>query len=483
MSPVDGIHEPGNAHEPAHENDPVARFFAQAREQVEPAATSDLGWQEVLRGKRTARRPTSWYTAVATAAAAVVALFAVWTWQQPMQQHGVTTGSVVTTGAANGLRTAQVKTPPQVSGAQQPSAVPRSFETWSLTNAGSGTLYDFGSSNCEQAVCVTLLRSSDNGNSWTAVHQFSNTDTSSATGSDIPQIQPSRALTQARFASPQAGYVFGGDLWVTHDRGASFTQMTHPGQSVLDVEIWQGDVVVVSADQCAQGTCAGPLYVSRIKASATTIVRPTATMTLPSPISAASAIVHGGTVNVQLTPTKSGVKAQALRLHGSSLVPLKPPAACNGTTLQALTVAARANNLLYAVCNAKQQQQNISYTVVRSTDSGSHWSVRSIGSLVVPRLGQLTLAAGDKSHLVVSMGGPRDPGGPTAATSVGSLQTSSNAGQTFSHVQSSPHLPAGGFDWVASPGGEEFYALSHQDPTYWSTDDNGVRWKAVDPTS
>jgi len=252
---------------------------------------------------------------------------------------------------------------------------------------------------------------------------------------------------------------------------------------VLDVEIWQGDVVVVSADQCVQGTCAGPLYVSRIRPSVKTIKRPTAKMTLTSPISAASAVVHGGKVEIQLTPTKSGATGQALRLSKHTLVPMKPPAACNGTALQALTVAARADHLLYAVCDPKQRQQNVSYTIVRSTDSGRHWTVQSSGALVMPRLGQLTLAAGDQTHLVASMGGPRDPGGPTAGTSVGSLQVSRDAGRTFGHVQSSTHLPAGGFDWVASPGAREFYALSHQDPAYWSTDDNGARWKVVDPTS
>ncbi len=472
--------------EPARSDDDVARFFAHARARVEPQSTSDLSWQEVVRGRRTVRRPRSWYTAVAAVAAACVAVFAAWTWQQkPMGYEAATPGSPIAsapTGAGlgrGGGRTA----PAPVSKAQKPSAVPASFISWSLTNAGSGTLYDLGSSNCRQEVCVTLLRSSDNGRSWNTVHSFSGVDTSSSTGSNVPQVQPTRALTQTRFVSPQVGYVFGGDLWITRDRGASFTKMRHPGQTVLDVGVWRGKVVVVSADGCIQGSCSGPVYVSRTTPPAARITSAVATMRPSHPVTSASAVVRHGHVLVQLASRKSNGKSQVLRLVHHKLVPVPAPSGCGGTGLQSLAAASGGDNLLYAVCAPRSRQQNISYTMVRSTDAGRHWSVMSVGALVVPRLGQLTIAATDEAHVVVSMGGPRDPGGPTASSSVGSLQRSADGGQTFRHVRTSTKLPAGGFDWASSPGGDEFYALSHQNPAYWKSDDEGNRWTVVDPTS
>ncbi len=474
--------ESGAPAEPSQADDPVARFFARARDEVEPQPITDLSWQEVVRGRRTSRRPRSWYTAVATAAAACVALFAVWTWQQtPIDQQSVTPGSPVVSAPSVAVPTGSA--PPEVSKAQQPRAVPKSFVTWSLSNAGSGTLYDLGSSNCQQEVCVTLLRSSDNGHSWDAVHTFADVDTSSATGSNVPQVQPTRAVSQVRFITPQVGYVFGGDLWITRDRGASFTKMDHPGQTVLDVEIHHGRVIVVSADGCIQGSCSGPIYVSRTTADAKGIATPTATTQPAHPITSATAVVHERSAFVQLASRKSGSGSTVLRLSGSQLTQIKAPSACTDSGLRSLTVAADVDKLVYAVCRPVNRQQNISYTLVRSTDGGHHWTVMSTGALVVPRLGQLTVAADDSTHVVVSMGGPRDPGGPTASSSVGSLQQSDDGGRSFHHVQTSAKLPAGGFDWAASPGGDEFYALSHQSPTYWKSVDNGNRWTVVDPRS
>lgn len=473
---------PDEAQEPAHADDAVAQFFARARQDVEPQPTTDLSWQEVVRGRRTSRRPRSWYTAVATAAAACVALFAVWTWQQqPIDRQSVAPGSPVV--SAPSVAAPSNSNPPEVSKAQRPTAVPKSFVTWSLTNAGSGTIYNLGSSTCRQEICVTLLRSSDNGRSWDAVHTFSDVDTSSATGSNVPQVQPTRAITQARFVSPQVGYVFGGDLWITRDRGASFTKMGHPGQTVLDVEIHHGEVVVVSADGCIQGSCSGKVYVSRTAGAAKRIAKPTATTQPDHPITSASAVVHDGTAFIQLASRKSGTSSRVLRLSGKKLVGVKAPRSCADSGLSSLTAASDVDKLMYAVCAPRTRQQNIAYTVVRSTDGGDHWTVMSVGALVVPRLGQLTVAAGDKTHVVVSMGGPRDPGGPTASSSVGSLQQSTDGGRTFHHVQTSANLPAGGFDWAASPGGDEFYALSHQNAAYWKSVDNGNRWTVVDPRS
>ena len=63
--------------------------------------------------------------------------------------------------------------------AQLPQGVPATFRTWSVSNAGSGTLYNLGSTECGSDICPTLLRSGADGESWQAVHTFNGTDTSS----------------------------------------------------------------------------------------------------------------------------------------------------------------------------------------------------------------------------------------------------------------------------------------------------------------
>lgn len=471
--------------EPNAQEDPVARFFAAGRSAVRDAGSSQLGWQRIVRESRRNLRRRNRMVILSAAAVAVLAIFASWTWlQQPLRDSGPQQGQAIT-GDRGAVRNDPSAAAQAVSGRQQPFGVPESFTTWSVSNAGHGTLYALGSRSCSGGVCPVLLRSGTNGTSWTGVHTFSGTDVSSATGTDVAQIQPDRAITQTRFATATTGYVFGSDLWITRDSGASFVKLAHPGTTVLDVEIYNGQVITLTADDCAQGVCKGSLYLSRDEAGASSVADPVASMSLTTPISSGDVVVQDGQVFLQTASASSGQPLAPKRLSGSKLVTLAAPTVCGDTPLQALTPATNSTSKLqlYALCAPRDRGSATSYAVVRSDDAGAHWSSVSVGSLTLPRLGQVWLAVADDQHLVASAGGPRDTDGVPASSGKGSLMVSTNGGLGWAAARtpSNDTVPTTGFDWTASAGAGYFYAVPRTTGSFWATSDYGLTWRKLNP--
>lgn len=467
-----------------HEPDPVAAFFAEARSQVHDEPATDLDWQQIVRESRRASRRRGRLALLSSAAVAVIAIFAVLIWQQHSLIDGVQRGQAIQSGADVVNSGAPAGTP-SVSSQQTPTKVPASFRTWSVSNAGSNTIYALGSQDCGADTCPVLLRSNTNGVKWNAVHKFTGTDVSAATGTDVPQIQPARALTETRFARPQIGYVFGGDLWGTRDSGATFTKLSHPGAYVLDVEISNQQAVLLSADDCGQGECKGPIYVTRFDTNTGKIGAADAEMTPPAPIGAGHLIVQNGAAFVQLTSANPSIQLPPMRLDGGKLTALKSPSPCGGSALQAVTPTTDSPKrfTLFALCNPQQKGTDTSYTIVRSDNAGTTWGSVSTGALTLPRLGQVWLAAADANHLVASAGGPRDTTGVPAPNGVGSLQRSDTGGKGFGAVPAPKGtiVPKTGFDWTASAGGSLYYAVSRTTPGFWVSTGFGQPWTLVDP--
>ena len=362
---------------------------------------------------------------------------------------------------------------------QAPGPVPPGLRSWSVVNAGSGSLFALGAADCADDVCPVLLRSSDDGTSWNSVQTFSDADTSSARGDFVPSVQPDRAITQTQFLDPQRGYVFGGDLWLTRDRGQTFTRMPHIGQTVLDVAVdaTKDRVAVLSSDGCVQGTCTGPIYLSLVKPSDNAVSRATATLVPTIAVSAASIVLSDGEVFVQLSGSATG-PFDAFSLKGTALERLKAPAACRGTGITALTAVTGARGL-YAVCAPTAQGDRTSYTVIRSDDGGAVWSVASTGALVLPSIGQVSLAAPQPTVLVAASGGPRGDVGfvPKGFTA---LVRSGDSGRSFAAPKVTP-ASATGFDAVTATGGATLYAVPRTASGYWTSDDDAVTWRYVDP--
>ncbi|MBD2758684.1 hypothetical protein IEE94_04050 [Yimella sp. cx-573] len=462
-------------------DDPVDDFFASHRDRIESAPADDLTWQGILRDTRQSpsrAKHRAWVSVTSAAVAAVLALFAVWTWQrEPLVRDDIRTGQQVeqTTAPTDGALDATE----DAAAPQQPTDVPATFRTWSVSNAGSGTIYNLGSTECGSDICPTLLRSTADGGSWTAVHTFASTDTSSATGADVPMIQPDRALSQVRFLNSQVGYVYGGDLWVTTDRGASFSRVNHPGQTVLDLEIWQGQIYLLTADGCVQGRCAGPVYVASSNRDSVRSFTTLDSAAIRGTIDDASIVVKGNTIVVQTG--KDGVpQQQPWRVVSDRLEPMAGPRVCGTSPLEAVTVTASTDAQLFALCRSGGEG---GFRVLNSKDDGASWTMVSENVLRLPNIGQLNLAAADPKHLVVTVGGPRGGNSATGIEANQALQVSADGGATWSVVKPPEPAPVNGFDWCASPGGAEFYAVARTTPGYWASSDFGKTWKVVVPTS
>ncbi|GGB20968.1 hypothetical protein GCM10011492_08630 [Flexivirga endophytica] len=481
-SPLNDGHNHG---EPSDQRDAVAGFFAAARSQVRDQPATDLDWQRIVHESRRSSRRRNRLALLSSAAVAIIAIFAVFLWQQNGMGDGVRRGEAIVGG--NPVTTGEpTSSPSSVSSAQRPTTVPDSFRTWSVSNAGQSTVYALGAQDCEgDDACPVLLRSGTNGRTWTAVHRFDGTDVSAATGTDVPQVQPERAVTQTRFATPQTGYVFGGDLWVTRDGGASFTKMSHPGSTVLDVEINSQHAVLLSSDNCGQGVCNGPVYVTRFDPAKGTITGPDAQVTPRAQVSAGTVTVQNDQVIVQLTAANAGASIAPMRLDDKKLTTLNAPPACSGAALQSVTPATNSKQLqLFALCNPqKAGNSQTSYTIVRSDDAGKSWSSVSRGALILARLGDVWLAAADSKHLVASAGGPRESTGVPAPNGDDSLMVSNNGGNGFGAATppKGQQLPGTGFDWTASAGGGIVYAVPRTTHGFWMTSDYGTKWTVVDP--
>jgi photosystem II stability/assembly factor-like uncharacterized protein len=94
-----------------------------------------------------------------------------------------------------------------------------------------------GVAPCAAGRCTTLVATSDAGETWHAVGQLR----PSLVG-DEP------AASKVRFATPQDGWVFGPQLWSTHDGGKTWRQIDEPAP-VSDVEAAGGIAYAVVGDR------------------------------------------------------------------------------------------------------------------------------------------------------------------------------------------------------------------------------------------
>ena len=461
----------GDDREPAYDDDPVARFFSEHRAAVRPEPAGDLDWARISRASRR-RRPGSFLLgAVVAAAVAVIAGFGVWTVQGPKS------GSPINAAAQTSLPAKAADR----SGTQAPSAVPGSFVTWSLSSGGGKTVYNLGAGDCGGAMCPTLLRTQNNGSGWVTLHTFDEGLGGAQVRPGSGRINAADQLRDVRFVTPEIGYVFGGDLWVTRDSGRTFTRMDHPGRTILDVEAQQGNLLVVTGDKCDSGTCTGSIRVTRMDTAATAVPETaSAVADVQIPISSAQLVVNGGVVYVSLVAAADKSNLAPLRLKDGTLEQLSAAQACSGTTLQALTPALANDRHLFALCEPVSGKSSTAYTLVKSTDDGVTWSPASRGAVRLPTGARVTLASTDDAHVTAAAGLASDD---SAGTGIGpgTLTVSTDGGRTFAAKDGRLAIPDTGIDWIASPGRKQYYAISLSGSSYWWSKDYGQTWQAIDP--
>ncbi len=470
--------QPDDDVEPAYEDDPVAQFFSAHRAAVHVEGADDLDWARIARASRT-RGPRNFLKgAVVAAAVAVIAGFGVWTVQSPLGQSPVEAAASRSSVAATRGSQSQ---PGSTSGPQVPTAVPAQFVTWSLTNAGHRTVYNLGAGTCGNSTCPVLLRTQDNGMSWSSVHIFGRSAAAAHVQPGSGRINAPGQLRDVRFMTATVGYVFGGDLWVTRDAGASFSRVQHPGRTVLDVVADRGNVLIVTGEQCTTSSCSGSVSVTKMDLSDNTVpTQGVTTSYLSTPINSARLVVKDGSGYLTMTGAADGVPLTPLPVKDGALGEGKGLniTACGGQPLQSLTPSLATSHHLLGLCAPVENGSRTSYTLVKSTDDGSNWSRVSTGAVQMPTGARTYLAAIDDTRMAVGAAGA----GGAALASGGALVVSTDGGASFAAKDAPLTLPASGVDWLASPGGSQYYAVSLTSSGYWWSKDYGDTWTLVDPT-
>lgn len=123
--------------------------------------------------------------------------------------------------------------------------VPPGFEPVSMTFVSAGDGWVLGTAPCAAQPCTSIVRTTDGGASWVGIPAPPVPLASNGPAGLSP------GLSYLRFANQLDGFAFGSQLWVTHDGGASWQQVSLPG-TIGDLETAAG--VVYAAVQSQNST-------------------------------------------------------------------------------------------------------------------------------------------------------------------------------------------------------------------------------------
>ncbi|WP_406830466.1 hypothetical protein ABEG17_15925 [Pedococcus sp. KACC 23699] len=471
--------------------DPLEEFFARERGEVHELPAGEDRWEAMLAESRRPRRRGAVVWLGAAAAAAVVAASVVLgtghgpglqeasnrTTTSPAVSASRTTGqptvTITTTVTPRPSGAAPSKVPPPGSTTASPKVlpVPSGFGLASMTNAGGGHLFALGSGSCATGDCTAVAASDDDGRTWSTRASFTDLTTRG------PLVTPAdpHQLVGIRFATPQIGYVFGGEVRRTTDGGRSWRPVAVGGRTVLSLETDGTTVWMVTAARCAHRGTAATLGCSDLQVRTGAV---TSSSTSPVPVSGIPKVVENAWIamdgpDAYLNATTTGAQqpARAIRVSGTPTV-LSVPKGCDPS--QGLTLAATANTrgTLVGLCPSSDAPDN-RYTVVTSTDRGATWRPRPAPGLGNPTAAGVWLTATDADHLVaVVQGLPSSTGEPTSPTR---MLASSTGGAAWTQV-----APGGSRDtaWAGAAGGGLVYAFSGGG-SYWLSHDAGSTFETV----
>jgi hypothetical protein len=482
-----------NTNDRDDDRDPVADFFGRERDRITAHDGSDLHWQSIVRQARAQRRSRFLGSVAGVAAAGLViggitygAVLRGGTAPVTAATQAATTPdrSASATAAAKAAAAAAARTAADAKAAAEQALVLKSFAALSITNVGQGSIFVLGSSGCGSGRCPSLLGSTDDGRTWHLVNTFKTNAPPTASKPGVPkgqgEVQAADVLSQVRFANAKVGWVFGSDVQYTTDGGKTFRPYDHLGAFVTDVETDGSQVVVASADGCANTVCDGARHVARAG-----ITAPGATAEIGSGPASGDLedlrVVFDATTPYVSPRWRSAPKSgfEPMRITAGGLEVLGPPGGtCADANEHDLIATADPRGGLLAFCPAVGggAAGSLGMAVSSSTNQGMSWSAVSSDALILVNSGSRSFAAANAQDLLAVSGG--DP------AIHGSMKISHDGGKSWRSPGSAPPMPPSGWAWVGAPGGKTFYALSGDAvPAFWKSDDSGETWTRVDLTS
>ncbi|MDQ6724556.1 MAG: hypothetical protein M3066_00015 [Actinomycetota bacterium] len=260
--------------------------------------------------------------------------------------------------------------------------VPDGFTAASVTFVSLQTGWVLGTAPCAMPPCTSLVRTRDGGRTWAGIPAPAVALTGSAAA----------GVSTVRFADAADGWVFGPELWATHDGGAHWTRTTLPG---VDVASQVSDLEAAGSSAHATVTDATGVRILTTPVGREDWTLSTTTVQLGAgPIPQAQLVLHGdsGWV-VEVDRTVMG----GARLSGTAWVPWQPPCGDAGGSA---FLAAPTSGELIAVCNEGEWNDHPrAVRYYRSGDGGT--TFREI-PVPVPTPGVLGVASGAPGTAVTS---------------------------------------------------------------------------------
>jgi photosystem II stability/assembly factor-like uncharacterized protein len=108
--------------------------------------------------------------------------------------------------------------------------VPAGFRPVSVTWISARQGWVLGTAPCSEPPCTSLVRTTDGGASWAGV--------------PAPPTELARTR-RVRFADQRNGWIYGPDLWATHDGGLTWRRLDAPEGDVVSLEAAGGEVYAV----------------------------------------------------------------------------------------------------------------------------------------------------------------------------------------------------------------------------------------------
>lgn len=368
---------------------------------------------------------------------------------------GVLAGVVVTvlalTGAACGRTTASssrststttvvsTTTSPPTTAAPVPvvgppgGPIPTGFKATSFTVVSLDAWWMLGTARCltGSGTCGAILRTTDGGS------VFAGIPSPPVSASDVSQL---------RFASPLDGYAFGPELWQTADGGATWANVSIPGQ-VSELEAADGEAYALATGADSANSTSDELLTAPVGSQQWRQV-PT-----PTPLGYGAQFALSGP-NLYVLGGNGDLVLLYSTDQGAQFSQRVDP--CTAGLGGSVTAAADETSTLWAACPTGMMAE-----AMLSTDCGVTWRVATATG---PFPNSLTLAAASSSVALAS---------PAPETLSGALVQTTNGGSTYAVVLSSPSTVS----WVGFSDPSRAYALLAG--SLFESSDAGVTWRSV----